>query len=42
MRGGRVNAARWAELLASGRADAHKETQLLPDFLANFFYALLG
>ncbi len=32
----------WADLLASGKADAHKETQLLPDFLTDFFYELLG
>ncbi|MAC52274.1 MAG: type I restriction endonuclease subunit M [Gimesia sp.] len=32
----------WAELISSGRADTIKETQLLPDFLTDFFYELLG
>ena len=32
----------WAELLASGRADAFKEQEILPDFLTDFFCGLLG
>ena len=32
----------WAELIGSGRADAFKESELLPDFLTDFFYGLLG
>ena len=32
----------WANLLASGRADAFKEQELLPDFLTDFFVTLLG
>jgi hypothetical protein len=32
----------WAELIRSGRADEFKESELLPDFLTDFFYGLLG
>ncbi len=32
----------WADLLGSGRADALKEQELLPDFLTDFFVTLLG
>jgi len=32
----------WAELITSGRADAFKETALLPDFLTDIFCGLLG
>ncbi|MCF7733026.1 MAG: hypothetical protein K9N23_15160 [Akkermansiaceae bacterium] len=32
----------WADLIASGRADALKETDLLPDFLTDIFVNLLG
>jgi hypothetical protein len=32
----------WADLIASGRADASKETALLPDFLTDLFGSLLG
>ena len=32
----------WAELLASGRADDFKESDLLPDFLTDIFCNLLG
>jgi len=32
----------WADLLASGRANAMKEQELLPDFLTDFFCGLLG
>lgn len=32
----------WADLLASGRADDFKETDLLPDFITDFFCTLLG
>jgi hypothetical protein len=32
----------WAELIASGRADDFKETDLLPDFLTDVFCNLLG
>lgn len=32
----------WAELIASGKADAIKETALLPEFLTAFFVNLLG
>jgi hypothetical protein len=32
----------WAELIISGRADAFKETTLLPDFLTDIFCSLLG
>jgi methylase of polypeptide subunit release factors len=32
----------WADLIASGRADTFKETDLLPDFITDFFYNLLG
>lgn len=34
--------AHWAELIASGRADQFKETDLLPDFITDFFCNLLG
>src|SRR5712671_300747 len=32
----------WAHLISSGRADAFKETALLPDFLTDIFCGLLG
>ena len=32
----------WADLIRTGRADQFKETELLPDFLTDFFYGLLG
>lgn len=32
----------WADLIASGRADDFKETDLLPDFLTDIFCNLLG
>ena len=32
----------WADLIASGRADAIKETALLPDFITDIFIGLLG
>ncbi len=32
----------WADLIASGRADTFKETDLLPDFLTDIFCHLLG
>ena len=32
----------WAELIRSGRADQFKESELLPDFLTDFFCGLLG
>jgi hypothetical protein len=32
----------WAELISSGRADDFKETNLLPDFITDFFCTLLG
>lgn len=31
----------WAELISSGRADDFKESDLLPDFLTDFFTAPL-
>ena len=31
----------WADLIASGRADQLKETDLLPDFLTDIFVNLL-
>lgn len=34
--------ARWAELLASPRAEALTERELLPDFLTEIFYGVLG
>ena len=33
---------KWAEMLASGRADAFKEQEILPDFLTDIFCELLG
>ncbi len=33
---------KWADLISSGQADKHKETDLLPDFLTDFFYEVLG
>jgi len=32
----------WTELIASGRADGFKETDLLPDFITDIFCNLLG
>lgn len=34
--------ARWARLLDAPGADRHKETELLPDFLTQVFYDVLG
>ena len=34
--------ARWAEMIASGRADKFNEKELLPDFLADVFCGVLG
>lgn len=33
---------RWAELIRSGRITAFGEQELLPDFLTDLFYGLLG
>ena len=33
---------RWGEMLASGRADQFKESELLPEFLTDIFGGLLG
>jgi hypothetical protein len=38
----RANLEHWAKLIASGRADAFKEQELLPDFLTDIFCNLLG
>jgi len=32
----------WADLLSSGKANALKEQEILPDFLTDFFCGLLG
>src|SRR4051812_18972984 len=32
----------WSDFIASGRADQFKETDLLPDFITDFFCNLLG
>jgi hypothetical protein len=32
----------WADLMASGKANAFKEQEILPDFLSDFFCAVLG
>ena len=32
----------WAGLITSGQPDQFKESELLPDFLTDFFYGLLG
>jgi hypothetical protein len=32
----------WAEMLATGRADAFKEQEILPDFLTDIFCELLS
>ncbi len=32
----------WADLMGSGRAEGFKESDLLPDFLTDFIYGLLG
>ncbi|MBR9804230.1 N-6 DNA methylase, partial [bacterium] len=32
----------WTDLITSGRINEYKESQLLPDFLTDFFYGLLG
>jgi type I restriction-modification system DNA methylase subunit len=34
--------AQWAEMIASGRVDSFKERELLPRFLSDFFYGILG
>ena len=33
---------KWADLLASGRADDFKQQELLADFLADIFRGILG
>ena len=38
----RPKLGQWAELFASGRAERIKESELLPDFLTDFFLGLLG
>ncbi|HEV2969253.1 MAG TPA: N-6 DNA methylase [Pirellulales bacterium] len=38
----RPKLANWAELIGSNRIDALNEQQILPDFLTDFFLALLG
>ena len=38
----RAKLARWADLLATGRADDYTEKELLPDFLADVVCGLLG
>jgi len=38
----RAMLARWADLVATGRADAYTEKELLPDFLADVACGLLG
>ncbi len=38
----RPRLGRWAELLATGKADAFKEKELLPDFLSDVVRGLLG
>ncbi len=38
----RPNLQHWADLIASGRADDFKESDLLPDFLSDIFCGLLG
>jgi len=38
----RPKLAHWADLLASGKANALKEQEILPDFLTRFFCELLG
>jgi hypothetical protein len=40
--GVRARLTHWAELLASGRADTFNEQEILPDFLTDFFWGLLG
>jgi len=39
---GREILGRWAELMASAKADALTESELLPDFLTDVFYRVLG
>ena len=34
--------AQWREMIASGRIDSFKERELLPRFLSDFFYDILG
>src|SRR5947207_16011232 len=38
----RSKLANWADLLAGGKADAMKETELLPDFIGDVFGEALG
>ena len=38
----RPKLAHWADLLASRKADAFTEQEILPDFLTDFFCELLG
>jgi len=38
----RLKIAQWAEMFASGRAEAFKERELLPQFINDFFFGLLG
>jgi hypothetical protein len=42
VQGLRPKLIQWAEMFASGRADAFKERELLPQFIADFFFGLLG
>jgi hypothetical protein len=38
----RSKVAHWADLVSSGRADAFKEREILPDFLTDLFGDVLG
>jgi hypothetical protein len=38
----RLKLAQWADMFRSGRADAFKERELLPQFLTDFFFGILG
>jgi hypothetical protein len=40
--GARPLLQRWADLIDSGRADSFKETALLPEFISDIFFELLG
>jgi hypothetical protein len=42
VQGLRPKIVQWAEMFASGRADAFKERELLPQFITDFFFGLLG
>jgi hypothetical protein len=39
---GRAKLGKWAEIIASGSVDAHKEVEILGDFLNDVFCELLG